>query len=135
MLSVLALAPLISGLIARAEAIIQERKGPWVTGSGAEIAKVQYRPSAYSNPMRVVLRGPLGYRTRLVPTDGESGPSFVVHNGVVLAIDRFVYAPLARAALGVAARVRSLQSGRLSAYLLYMLIALIGALSLVPILR
>jgi hypothetical protein len=42
---------------------------------------------------------------------------------------------LARAVLRVAARVRSLQSGSLSAYLLYMLIALLGALSLVPILR
>jgi hydrogenase-4 component B len=113
------------------------RRAPvWVTGSGAEIAAVQYRPSAYSNPMRVILRGPLGYRTRLVRTGAdESDESFVVENGVVLAIDRFVYAPLTRLAVGVAARVRSLQSGRLSAYLLYMLIALIGALSLVPILH
>jgi len=46
-----------------------------------------------------------------------------------------VYAPLARAALWLAARVRWFQSGRLSAYLLYMLIALVVALSLVPILR
>jgi NADH:ubiquinone oxidoreductase subunit 5 (subunit L)/multisubunit Na+/H+ antiporter MnhA subunit len=112
------------------------RRAPvWVTGSGADIASVQYRPSSYSNPMRVILRGPLGYRTRLVPTGDESEPSFVVENGVVLAIDRFVYAPLTRGALRVAARVRLLQSGRLSVYLLYMLIALIGALSLVPILR
>jgi hypothetical protein len=36
--------------------------------------------------------------------------------------------------LAVAQRVRALQSGRLSSYLLYMLIALILALSLVPIL-
>ena len=113
------------------------RRAPvWVTGSGPEIASVQYRPSAYSNPMRVVLRGPLGYRTRLVQThDDASHPTFMVENGVVLAIDRFIYGPLARTALGIAARVRSLQSGRLSAYLLYMLIALVGALSLVPILR
>ena len=39
------------------------RRAPvWVTGSGPELAAVQYRPSAYSNPMRVILRGPLGYR-------------------------------------------------------------------------
>ena len=39
------------------------RRAPvWVTGSGAELAAVQYRPSSYSNPIRVVLRGPLGYR-------------------------------------------------------------------------
>jgi hypothetical protein len=107
-----------------------------VTGSGADIASVQYRPSAYSNPMRVILRGPLGYRTRVVATSKDPArPSFVVENSVVLAIDRFLYAPVARAALLVAATMRSLQSGRLSTYLLYMLIALIAALSLVPILH
>jgi hypothetical protein len=39
------------------------------------------------------------------------------------------------AALAASARVRRLQSGRLSAYLLYMLIALIAALVLIPILH
>ena len=49
------------------------RRAPvWVTGSGAELAAVQYRPSAYSNPMRVILRGPLGYRSRLA-ADAASG--------------------------------------------------------------
>ena len=37
-------------------------------------------------------------------------------------------------ALAISARVRAFQSGRLSAYLLYILVALILALSLVPIL-
>jgi hydrogenase-4 component B len=113
------------------------RRAPvWVTGSGADTALVQYRPSAYSNPMRVVLRGPLGFRTRLVPTvEDEAGARLVSESSVVLAIDRFIYAPLTNVALRVSGRVRSLQSGRLSAYLLYMLIALIAALSLIPILR
>ena len=43
--------------------------------------------------------------------------------------------PLTALALRIAERVRAFQSGRLSAYLLYMLIALIVALALVPILR
>ena len=38
-------------------------------------------------------------------------------------------------ALAITARVRGSQSGRLSSYLLYMLIAVILALALVPILR
>jgi hypothetical protein len=50
-------------------------------------------------------------------------------------IDRFLYAPLTKAALRIATGVRAFQSGRLSTYLLYMLVALIVALSLVPILR
>ncbi len=113
------------------------RRAPvWVTGSGAELSAVQYRPSAYSNPMRVILRGPLGYRTRLRSTDAaEETSRLQLDTKVVLAIDRFLYAPVTALALGVAERVRAFQSGRLSAYLLYMLIALIAALALVPILR
>jgi hydrogenase-4 component B len=112
------------------------RRAPvWVTGSGAELAAVQYRPSAYSNPMRVILRGPLGYRTRLIEEDRDGTPQFRLDTSIVLAIDRFLYAPAAALVLRAATRVRTIQSGRLSIYLLYMLVALIVALSLVPILR
>jgi len=121
------------------------RRAPvWVTGSGADLAAVQYRPSAYSNPMRVILRGPLGYRSRLTPTPSgapapgltqRSAPQLTLETGVVLAIDRFLYEPLSALALGIAQRVRVFQSGRLSLYLLYLLIALLVALSLIPILR
>ena len=122
------------------------RRAPvWVTGSGAELAAVQYRPSSYSNPMRVILRGPLGYRSRLVTAAaagpaGPAGPAGsaeappTLETRVVYAIDRFVYAPATALALTVAGWVRASQSGRLSSYLLYMLVALLLALSLVPIL-
>ena len=72
------------------------RRAPvWVTGSGAELAAVQYRPSAYSNPMRVILRGPLGYRTRLRrrDSDGDGAAALTLDTRVVLAVDRFLYAP------------------------------------------
>lgn len=113
------------------------RRAPvWVTGSGAELSAVQYRPSAYSNPMRVILRGPLGYRTRLI-ADGEANgrAQYTLQTNVVLAVDRYLYAPATRLALAIAERVRATQSGRLSSYLLYMLVAVILALSLVPILH
>jgi formate hydrogenlyase subunit 3/multisubunit Na+/H+ antiporter MnhD subunit len=111
------------------------RRAPvWVTGSGADLAQVQYRPSSYSNPMRVILRAPLGYRSRLLEDEGGTGGA-VLETRVVHAVDALLYRPLARVALAVALRVRALQSGRLSAYLLYMLIALLVALSLIPILR
>ncbi len=124
------------------------RRAPvWVTGSGADLAAVQYRPSAYSNPMRVILRGPLRHRRAVVRAGDHSAGStgrpggraaatpYVLSTEVTLVIDRFVYRPAAGLALGVARRVRALQSGRLSAYLLYMLITLLAALSLVPILH
>jgi hydrogenase-4 component B len=114
------------------------RRAPvWVTGSGAELAAVQYRPSAYSNPMRVILRGPLGYR-RLVVTEGEDddGEQEVrLDATVVLAVDRFIYRPLTRLTVAASVRIRRFQSGRLSVYLLYMLVSLILALALIPILR
>jgi hydrogenase-4 component B len=114
------------------------RRAPvWVTGSGAPLAAVQYRASAYSNPMRVILRGPLGYRTRLTQ-DGAAGadrPRLRLETSVVLAVDRFIYAPLAVLILRAAGLVRRIQSGHLSMYLLYLLVTLILALSLIPVLR
>ncbi|HLI58607.1 MAG TPA: proton-conducting transporter membrane subunit [Solirubrobacteraceae bacterium] len=115
------------------------RRAPvWVTGSGAPLAAVQYRPSAYSNPMRYILRGPLGYRATTIPertaADALSG-RLLLQVRVTLVVDRFLYAPAAVLVSWLAQQVRGLQSGRLSVYLLYMLIALIVALSLVPILR
>jgi formate hydrogenlyase subunit 3/multisubunit Na+/H+ antiporter MnhD subunit len=111
------------------------REPVWVTGSAAPLSEVQYRPSSYSNPIRVVLRGPLGFRTRLI--NGQDSPtgSPILETTVVLAFDRFLYTPIAKFALLASRRVRPLQSGRLSIYLLYMLIALVLALSLIPILH
>jgi hydrogenase-4 component B len=54
---------------------------------------------------------------------------------VVIAVDRFIYRPATALALATAARARRLQSGRLSAYLLYVLVSLALALALIPILR
>jgi hydrogenase-4 component B len=111
------------------------RRAPvWVTGSGAALADVQYRPSAYSNPVRVVLRGPLGFRRTLTPRS-DNPAALLLETRVVLAVDRYLYGPAARAALRLSAHTRRLQSGRLSDYLLYMLAVLLLVLALVPVLR
>jgi len=112
------------------------RRAPvWVTGSGAALPAVQYRPSAYSNPMRVILRGPLGYTSRLVNVRTATGQTrLILDTRVVVAVERFLYRPVEKLALAISDLVRATQSGRLSSYLLYMLVALIAALSLVPIL-
>lgn len=112
------------------------RRAPvWVTGSGAAPAAVQYRPSAYSNPMRVILRGPLGFRVRSVAEQIDGRAALRLDTRVVLAVDRFLYAPSTALALRVSERVRALQSGRLSVYLLYVLVALLAALALIPVLH
>ena len=109
------------------------RRAPvWVTGSGAPLELVQYRPSSYSNPIRVVLRGLLGFRRELRSTpDGR----LELETTVTLATDRYVYAPVRRLALAAAALVRRTQSGSLSTYLLYLLAVLVLVLVLVPALR
>jgi formate hydrogenlyase subunit 3/multisubunit Na+/H+ antiporter MnhD subunit len=128
---------MLAALVVMASRRRGTRRAPvWVTGSGAELAAVQYRPSAYSNPMRVILRGPLGYRTRLIAGTGEDPePKPILQRSIVLAIERLVYRPLTELALTAASGVRRLQSGRLSFYLLYMLASLILALALIPILH
>jgi hypothetical protein len=86
--------------------------------------------------MRVILRGPLGFRSAVIPEPGDGRPDRLrLETGVTLAIGRFVYAPSAALVSWLARWVRALQSGSLSMYLLYMLVALLAALSLVPILR
>ncbi len=128
---------LLALLIAAAVRAPTARRAPvWVTGSGAQLAAVQYRPSAYSNPMRVILRGPLGYRSRLIaPPAAEPDQPSALQRTVVDAIARYLYSPLTALALAASGQIRRLQSGRLSSYLLYMLIALILALALIPILH
>jgi hydrogenase-4 component B len=129
---------LLAGTIAGCTRRRSPRRAPvWVTGSAIALREVQYRPSAYSNPLRVVLAGLLGYRSSLRPADDDGGPgrTLVLETRVVLAIDRYLYRPLAGAALALAGRVRATQSGRLTNYLLYMLGALIAVLILIPILR
>ena len=70
------------------------------------------------------------------PAAGTPTRRRVLEPAWCLAIDRFLYRPLAAARRSPPApRIRRLQSGRLSTYLLYMIIALILALALIPILR
>lgn len=113
------------------------RSAPWVCGSAVDLARVQYTPAAYSNPIRVILRGVYGYRRVLVPRRPANAtePSLVLQTQVVPMIEAHVYRPLTALALGVSQQARRLQSGRLGAYLAYLLAALIVAFALIPTLR
>jgi formate hydrogenlyase subunit 3/multisubunit Na+/H+ antiporter MnhD subunit len=112
------------------------RRAPvWVSGSAADLAQVQYRPGAYVNPIRVVLRGAYGFRRELSTEPGARHPANAgrrLDTRVVPLIEEHVYRPLTAGALALSARVRALQSGRLGTYLIYMLAALIVALALIP---
>lgn len=109
------------------------RRAPvWLSGAAPDAALVQYTPAAYSNPVRVVLRRLYGFQRVLRPA-GEAG--LVLETRFVPAFEHYLYRPLTAASLWLSAQARRLQSGRLSAYLLYMLLALLVVLALIPTLR
>jgi hydrogenase-4 component B len=115
------------------------RRAPvWLSGSGPPIELVQYTPAAYSNPLRVVLRGLYGFRRRLVADPHARTPEAAtlhLETRVVPAFEQFLYGPLGAGALRLSALARRLQSGRLGAYLLYMLVVLVVVLALIPAVR
>jgi hydrogenase-4 component B len=101
------------------------RRAPvWLSGTAPDVAAVQYTPDSYANPIRVVLSS--AYRFRRTVDGG------VLHTHVTPAFEAYFYRPLTRASLRLADRARLLQSGRLSVYLLYILVVLIVALALIP---
>jgi hydrogenase-4 component B len=113
------------------------RRAPvWVSGTAADIAVVQYTPEAYMNPIRVVLAGAYGFRRFLQPRNDDPGSQTrVLVTRIVPPFEEYLYRPVTQGGLWLATRARRLQSGRLSFYLLYVLIVLIAVLALIPALR
>jgi hydrogenase-4 component B len=110
----------------------------WVSGTAPVIGSVQYTPAAYSNPVRVVLRGLYGLRRSVLPAAagrGRASTQLVLDTRVVPVFEEYLYRPITQGALWLSAHARRLQSGKLSAYLLYMLIVLLLVLALIPALR
>jgi hydrogenase-4 component B len=129
---------LVTLLLVRLAARPGTRRAPaWTSGAQLDPARVQYSPAAYSNPIRVVLRGAYGYRRELVAVDGGSRVRrrYAVDTRVVPVFEHYLYRPVAEGAVGAAQFLRRLQSGRLGAYLLYVLIVFIAVLVLIPALR
>lgn len=113
------------------------RRAPvWICGSDAPAAAYQYTPAAYSNPIRVVLRGLYGFRRRLVANGADQATStLALETQVVPVFERCLYQPVTHGVLWLSTVARRFQSGRLSTYLLYILIVLLGVLALIPALN
>lgn len=130
----------------------------WSSASPGVERGVGYTSFAYANPMRKVLsnillsRGQLQEvkqveRVQAARLAGASGPAGdgpgapgkratsdaerAYEVDVVEVVEQFLYLPANRLIHFVARRVTRLQSGRLDAYMAYMLIALLGAIALV----
>ena len=109
------------------------RRGPvWASGTAVPVASIQYRPEAYSNPIRVVFSGLYRFK-RTVEVRQENGKEIrVARTRIVPVFENYLYRPVTAGTLALAGELRRLQSGRLGIYLLYVLAVLLAALALIP---
>ncbi|MFE5078361.1 proton-conducting transporter transmembrane domain-containing protein [Streptomyces halstedii] len=123
------------------------RTPAWRSASGGVHGDDQYTPFGYANPTRRVLASVLRPRTATLslpaessgsaprpraaaPTTATSGP-IGYSSDVVEIVETYLYRPLQRPLRAVVAAAKRLQSGRLDAYLTYMLIVLVAVLAVV----
>ncbi|MFE6664734.1 proton-conducting transporter membrane subunit [Streptomyces sp. NPDC057697] len=128
----------------RGTAVHVRRTPAWRSASGGVHGDDQYTPFGYANPTRRVLASVLLTRTRLssstaekkapgrttapvATTSGVLGYS----SDVVEVVEAYLYRPLLRPLSAMVTAAKRLQSGRLDAYLAYMLIVLVAVLAVV----
>ena len=110
---------------------------PWSSASPGVDRGVGYTSFAYANPVRTVLSTVLLTTSEMVETpaeargDGAVPGLFTFRVDVVDVVERYFYRPLITAVLGVSRVARRLQSGRLDAYMTYMLITVLAVLAVV----
>ncbi|MEU6497644.1 proton-conducting transporter membrane subunit [Streptomyces sp. NPDC046984] len=131
----------------RGRALHVRRVPAWRSASGGVYGDDQYTPFGYANPARRILAGVLITRTRTTPLTSQTGASALYpaagarptvtgavlgySSDVVEIIETYLYRPFLRPLRALVQVVKRLQSGRLDAYLAYMLIALVAVLALV----
>jgi formate hydrogenlyase subunit 3/multisubunit Na+/H+ antiporter MnhD subunit len=108
------------------------RVPPWRSASLDVGVDQHYSAFGYANALRHVLGNLLGAsRHVVVDEDGTA----VIETSVAEPTARYLYAPLRRGLLWLSDQVRRLQSGRLEAYVAYMLAALVAVLVAAAVLR
>jgi hydrogenase-4 component B len=93
-----------------------------------------YTAFGYANPARRVLASVLHTRAQveeIAPGEPDGGPHLRYASDVVEVVESWLYRPVLRGFAALVRASRRLQSGRLDAYLLYMLIALVAVTALV----
>jgi hydrogenase-4 component B len=128
--------------------LLRTRRVPaWRSAADPVDGPTHYSAFGYANALRHVLGNVLGTRQETAPVaNGDwqtgpgpdartAGPRLVVLTTVVEPVAAYLWRPLRRLVLAAAALVRRLQSGRLEAYIGYMLVALVAVLALVAATR
>ena len=120
----LAVALALSVIVTRRHRIAARREPTW--GCGGELsASTEYTATAFSKPLMMIFRAV--YRpTREVEALAEVSPYFTrevrYRARIEPTFERYVYEPLGRGVLRVAAGMKGLQAGSLHAYLAYVLV-------------
>ena len=113
------------------------RVAPWRSATAGVAGSSRYTAFGFANPTRRVLTAVLHTRTevrQIVPSD-DDGAAEAPHVGytsdVIEVVEEYLYRPALRPLAALVRAARRLQSGRLDAYLTYMLIALVAMLAVV----
>jgi hydrogenase-4 component B len=122
--------------------LLRIRRVPaWRSASEGVAGPDSYSPYGYANALRHVLANVLGSR-RSATANGEpgSGPTATaahveVRTTVIEPVETYLYRPARATWLWLAAGAKRLQSGRLEAYVGYMLVTLLVLLAIVAIMK
>jgi hydrogenase-4 component B len=120
----------------------------WRSATAGVTGSARYTAFGFANPARRLLAAVLHTRTevrQIAPggsvtaaepaggsgPDGATAPHVGYESDVIEVVEQYLYRPLLRPLMALAGAARRLQSGRLDAYLAYMLIALVALLAVV----
>ncbi|MCL4445531.1 MAG: NADH/ubiquinone/plastoquinone (complex I) [Actinobacteria bacterium] len=132
---------LLAIVLSRGRYLRVRRVRSWHSATAGVSGPSAYSAFGFANPLRHVLGNILGTRrstTLVVTTPEDDGLPFVnveTHTTVVEPIETYLYRPVRTMTLAAARMAKRLQSGRLNAYVAYMLIALLIALGVTAALR
>lgn len=128
-------------LFSRGRFLRTRRVPPWRSATAGVRGPSDYTAFGFANPLRHVLANVLGVSKTVSTYEGEGsvGSSKVlrVQTRVVVVepVETYIYGPLRQAVVGVSRIAKRLQSGRLNAYVAYMLVALLAIFAVVAAIR
>jgi hydrogenase-4 component B len=128
-------------ILLSARGLLRVRRVPaWLSATSGVVGPDQYSAFGYSNVLRHVLANVLGSRRSILHGDREVSDDkdhahVEVETVVVEPVVAYLYRPARVLWLWFAASAKRLQSGRLDAYVGYMLVALLVLLTIVAVMK
>jgi hypothetical protein len=136
--SLLALVTLVTWALSGRRLLRVRRVPPWRSATAGVSGRASYTAFGFANPTRRVLATVLHTRAGTRPIElGPDRPDAHVgyRSDIIEIVEEYLYRPLRRPFQLLVRAAQRLQSGRLDAYLAYMLITLIALLAVVTAVR